>query len=84
MKNIVSLLQGEKRETYIIAEVGVNHNGSMDLAKKSIDLAVEIGADAVKFQTFKTEKLVSKFAPKADYQTANTQSKESQMEMLKG
>ncbi|MES9692912.1 N-acetylneuraminate synthase [Bacillus toyonensis] len=83
MKNIVSLLQGEKRETYIIAEVGVNHNGSMDLAKKSIDLAVEIGADAVKFQTFKTEKLVSKFAPKADYQTANTQSKESQMEMLK-
>ncbi len=83
MRNILSLLHGEKQGAYIIAEVGVNHNGSMELAKKSIDVAAKIGADAVKFQTFKTEKLVSKYAPKADYQTANTQAKESQMEMLK-
>ena len=53
---------------FIIAEAGVNHNGSIKLAKKLIDVAFESGADAVKFQTFKTENLVSKVAKKADYQ----------------
>jgi N-acetylneuraminate synthase len=68
---------------YIIAEAGVNHNGSLDLAKQLIDSASEAGADAVKFQTFKAEKLVSKHAPKAEYQTKNTNSDESQLSMLK-
>ena len=54
--------------TTIIAEAGVNHNGSIDTAKKMIDLAAEAGADFVKFQTFKTEALVTKTAEKADYQ----------------
>ena len=53
---------------FIIAEAGVNHNGSIEVAKKLIDIASESGADAVKFQTFKAEKLVSKNAQKADYQ----------------
>lgn len=49
-----------KSEVYVIAEIGVNHNGSLDLALESIDKAKECGANAVKFQTFKTNKLVSK------------------------
>lgn len=69
--------------TYIIAEVGVNHNGNMEMAKELIDVAANAGADAVKFQTFKSEKLVSKLAQKAKYQTANTDKAESQYEMLK-
>ena len=68
---------------FIIAEAGVNHNGSLELAKKLIDVAVEAGADAVKFQTFKAENLVSKSAKKAKYQIENTGSDESQYEMLK-
>lgn len=68
---------------FIIAEAGVNHNGSIDLAKKLIDVASDAGADAVKFQTFKAEKLVSKNAQKADYQKDTTQTEESQYEMLK-
>ena len=68
----------------IIAEAGVNHNGSMENALKLIDAAVEAGVDYVKFQTFKAEKLVSKNAKKADYQIENTQnSNETQFEMLK-
>lgn len=70
-------------KTFIIAEAGVNHNGSIDLAKQMIDVALEAGADAVKFQTFKTENLVSKNAPKADYQKVSTLSSESQFEMIK-
>ena len=55
-------------KVFIIAEAGVNHNGSIELAYKLIDIAVEAGADAVKFQTFKAENLVTKSADKADYQ----------------
>ncbi|NQY94711.1 MAG: N-acetylneuraminate synthase, partial [Campylobacteraceae bacterium] len=68
---------------FIIAEAGVNHNGSIELAKKLIDVAVEAGADAVKFQTFKAENLVSPDAKKAKYQQETTNKSESQFEMLK-
>jgi N,N'-diacetyllegionaminate synthase len=68
---------------FIIAEAGVNHNGSTVLAKKLIDVASRAGVDAVKFQTFKAENLVSKDAQKADYQKETTRSKESQYEMIK-
>ena len=68
----------------IIAEAGVNHNGSIDLAKKLIDAAVNAGVDFVKFQTFKSESLVSKSAKKASYQIENTNdTSESQLQMLK-
>lgn len=69
--------------TIVIAEAGVNHNGSIDLAKKLIDAAVEANADFIKFQTFKAKKLASKTAKKAEYQDRNTNSEnESQQEML--
>ncbi len=68
---------------FIIAEAGVNHNGSIDLAKKLINEASDAGADAVKFQTFKAENLVSKSAQKADYQKETTDREESQFEMIK-
>ena len=68
---------------FIIAEAGVNHNGNIELAKKLIDVASEAGADAVKFQTFKAEKLVSKNAQKAEYQKETSGANESQYEMLK-
>lgn len=68
---------------FIIAEAGVNHNGSMELAKKLIDVASDAGADAVKFQTFKTENLVSKTASKAEYQKETTDKEESQFDMIK-
>ncbi len=71
------------QQTYIIAEAGVNHNGSLDLAKQLIDVAVTAGADAVKFQTFKTENVVSRRAPKASYQIQTTDASESQFEMIK-
>lgn len=68
--------------TIIIAEAGVNHNGSLALAKQMIDAAYKAGADYIKFQTFIPEKLVSRYASKADYQIKNTQNQESQLEML--
>ncbi|WP_297431719.1 N-acetylneuraminate synthase [Sulfurimonas sp.] len=68
---------------FIIAEAGVNHNGSVELAKKLIDVASDAGADAVKFQTFKAEKLVSKNAQKAEYQKETTDADESQFAMIK-
>ena len=70
-------------KVFIIAEAGVNHNGSIELAYKLIDIAVEAGADAVKFQTFKAENLVTKSADKADYQKQTTDESESQFEMIK-
>lgn len=68
--------------TFIIAEIGVNHNGSVELARKMIKSASDCGVDAVKFQTFVSEDLVSENAKTADYQEKNT-NEDSQLEMLK-
>lgn len=68
---------------FIIAEAGVNHNGNMNTAKKLIDIAVEAGADAVKFQTFKAEEVILKDVEKAEYQTKTTSVNETQYDMLK-
>lgn len=68
---------------FIIAEAGINHNGSLELAKKLVDVASESGADAVKFQTFKAKNLVDKGAKKASYQIENTKNNDSQYSMLK-
>ncbi|MDO5150964.1 MAG: N-acetylneuraminate synthase [Oscillospiraceae bacterium] len=67
----------------IIAEAGVNHNGSFDLAVKMVDAAKTAGVDYVKFQTFVPEKLVSKYAEKAEYQKQTTGEEESQLSMLR-
>ena len=74
---------GEGEPCFIIAEAGVNHNGDINLAKKLIDIAKEAGADAVKFQTFRAEEMVTKNAKKAEYQKETTGTKESQFEMIK-
>lgn len=73
----------KKKRIYIIAEAGVNHNGSIDVARQLIDAAAAADVDAVKFQTFRAETLVSESAPKAEYQMAATDAAESQFEMLK-
>ena len=70
-------------KVFIIAEAGVNHNGSIDLAKKLVDMAAISGADAVKFQTFTANSLVSIWAPKAEYQKEQTVSSESHFDMIK-
>lgn len=70
-------------KVFIIAEAGVNHNGDIALAKKLIDIAAKAGVDAVKFQTFSTEKLISRFAKKAAYQKKGTRDTETQFEMAK-
>ncbi len=71
------------KRVFIIAEAGVNHNGRLDLAYQLIDVAKDAGADAVKFQTFKAENVVSRLADKAEYQKKTTGSNESQFEMIK-
>lgn len=71
-----------KKACFIIAEAGVNHDGDKDKAYALVDVAAEAGVDAVKFQTFKAEKVVTPVAPKADYQLRTTNSEETQMEML--
>ena len=70
-------------QIFIIAEIGVNHNGDMILAKEMIDAAVQSGADAVKFQTFRAESLVSMGTPKVEYQKRTTSSDETHYEMIK-
>ena len=70
-------------KTFVIAEAGVNHNGSINLAKKLINAAVSSGADAVKFQTYKVENLVTRYAKKASYQRKNSNKKETHFDMLK-
>jgi len=74
---------GPGHPCFVIAEAGVNHNGSLDLAVRLIDVAADAGADAVKFQTFAADKLATRDAPKAEYQKQTTGEAESQFEMLK-
>src|SRR3989344_4540994 len=79
-------LVGEGQPVFVIAEVGVNHNGSVAMAKKLIDVAVRAGADAVKFQMCDPDEMVTKSAPKAEYQKKTQQKREvgeSQYDMLK-
>ncbi len=80
---ISSKIIGLNKPVFIIAEAGVNHNGSLHLAKKLVSEAKRAGADCVKFQTFKAERVVALNAPKAAYQLTVTPKKESQYEMLK-
>ncbi|MDW5304526.1 N-acetylneuraminate synthase family protein, partial [Acinetobacter baumannii] len=70
-------------EIYVIAEIGVNHNGSVDLAKELILKAKDCGANAVKFQTFKADSLLSDQTEMAAYQKENTGSSQSQLELVK-
>ncbi len=70
-------------KVFIVAEIGCNHNGDPALAKKMVDVAKACGVDAVKFQTFKADKLISKYAPKAEYQKVTTGTADSQLEMTR-
>lgn len=74
---------GEGEPCFIIAEAGVNHNGDIELAKRLIDVAKNVGADSVKFQTFTSENVTSRFAKKAEYQKESKRPRESQYEMIK-
>lgn len=74
---------GEGRPVFVIAEAGINHNGKLELAKKLVDATIQIGADAIKFQTYNTEALVSKSAPLAPYQKQTSGKASTQYEMLK-
>jgi N-acetylneuraminate synthase/N,N'-diacetyllegionaminate synthase len=76
-------LIGEGEPTFIVAEIGVNHNGSVATAKKLIDAAKDADADAVKFQAYKTERIATKYAEKARYQRETTDPRKTQYEMLK-
>lgn len=74
---------GHGCSVFVVAEAGVNHNGDLALAKRLVDAAAQAGADAVKFQTFKAEKVISRQAPKAQYQLETTGAGESQLEMAR-
>ena len=85
MKDSISIAGrriGPGTSSFIIAEAGVNHNGDVDLARQLVIAAANAGADAIKFQSFRAEKLVSRSAPKAPYQVDKTGSDESQYQML--
>ena len=74
---------GFNNPIFLIAEAGVNHNGELSLAKKMVDIAVDSKVDAIKFQTFKTEKLILKSTPKANYQKKDDNDKEDFYNMIK-
>ena len=74
---------GAGHPVFVIAEIGVNHNGDLNIAKKLIDIAIVAGADAVKFQTFTADSLATSDAPKAAYQLVTTNAEQSQLEMLR-
>ena len=76
-------MKADTNKTFIIAEAGVNHNGSLNKALELIDVAASAGANAIKFQTFKAENLATDYAPKAQYQNYKSQKKETQFQMLK-
>lgn len=83
MRNFEKVFSESNNSTYIISEIGVNHNGDLGLAKKMIDQSIECGADAVKFQAFIAENIVLKNAEKANYHKVNTPKDETHFEMLK-
>ena len=72
-----------RSKVIVIAEAGVNHNGSLNMAKKLVDKAVEAKADFIKFQTFRSESIATSKAKKANYQKKNSSKIETQYEMLK-
>ena len=76
-------MSSTKSKVFVIAEAGVNHNGVLELAFQLIDAAAAAGADAVKFQTFKADNLVTAYADMATYQKSNANTKESQLSMLR-
>ncbi len=80
---IDNIIIGHGHPCFIIAEAGVNHNGDINIAKRLIDAAKEANADAIKFQTFRSDRVVSAAAPKAKYQLETTDGSESQLDMLR-